>query len=712
MKTRHRTETRVTAFLITLGLVRTALAQAPPEAGGLTALPKETSEAVALVNSGFEQEWQGWVPAKQEGFSIVTQAGAVHSGKACLRFDCGRQTPYVPSVRQLLPQAGPGVYRLRFWLKTQEVGSKAQQGGVRVSIEYLLKNGQRAWPSTQVFRGTRDWKQEELSAHIPPELKPGSVAISIHRYGAPSGGEAFFDDVSLERVVPPPVEAFLLYPNYRGFLPTDGPQKIRLWVRVNQPRPKKALALLSGAAKADVSFLRFLDEDLKEQVVEVDTRHWELGRYRVTAGLAGIEDLLTHGPKTPTVASAEERSDSYWHPDYEVQEVSAEQVRQFPVWFDHNQVLYLRGKPTFPIGLYNTTRQFYNRNEEFNWEEESGRLAKMSEAPISANINYWFWAPGTEVRRRYLGAMAGHGIGFLETVNHVYPPFQRTPCVAELLPETASLKSLDSQELVDRYLAALGKTMRDMPGFLGWYVMDERGFGDVPRHFHQRLVLSKADPVHPTFGVSNLPAELAFWRDTVDVIGLDPYPLMNMKAGQPLTVVADWTRAAAEATHRSRPIWMVLQFFQGWSTDRWPTEEELRTMSLMAIAEGARGLFYWSYGARALLWVKDPKEREQYWQRLVKVTRELKAMEPALVAADAPHLVKAVSDPRIRWLARAADDKWYVFAYMPAEKFVADPARAESVEVRFTLADGRTVTRKFRPDFADWFAVPATPAKR
>ena len=128
-------------------------------------------------------------------------------------------------------------------------------------------------------------------------------------------------------------------------------------------------------------------------------------------------------------------------------------------------------------------------------------------------------------------------------------------------------------------------------------------------------------------------------------------------------------------------------------------------MSLMAITEGARGLFYWSYGARALMWVKDLQTREEYWRRLVNVTRELHSLEPALVAADAPESVSSVSDRRIRWLARIADGKCYIFAYLPAERFVKDPSAAEQAEVRFTLADGQMITRTFRPDSADWFAV-------
>ena len=127
-------------------------------------------------------------------------------------------------------------------------------------------------------------------------------------------------------------------------------------------------------------------------------------------------------------------------------------------------------------------------------------------------------------------------------------------------------------------------------------------------------------------------------------------------------------------------------------------------MSLMAVTEGARGLLYWSFGARALMSVRDPATRKDYWQRAVKVTRELKSIEPALLAPDAPAIVSAVSDPRIRWRARQAGGKCYVFAYLPAEKF-AERAEGKPVEVSFALADGQTVRRTFRPDAADWFAA-------
>ncbi len=56
----------------------------------------------------------------------------------------------------------------------------------------------------------------------------------------------------------------------------------------------------------------------------------------------------------------------------------------------------------------------------------------------------------------------------------------------------------------------------------------------------------------------------------------------------------------------------------------------------MAIVEGATGLFYWSYGVRALEWVKDPVQHAALYQELIDVTTEIKSLEPVLLSPDAP----------------------------------------------------------------------------
>ena len=62
-------------------------------------------------------------------------------------------------------------------------------------------------------------------------------------------------------------------------------------------------------------------------------------------------------------------------------------------------------------------------------------------------------------------------------------------------------------------------------------------------------------------------------------------------------------------------------------------------MSWMAITEGARGVFYWSYGLRGLDWgTRDPVLRQQRYDELVNVTKGISALEPVLLAPDSPVL--------------------------------------------------------------------------
>jgi hypothetical protein len=110
----------------------------------------------------------------------------------------------------------------------------------------------------------------------------------------------------------------------------------------------------------------------------------------------------------------------------------------------------------------------------------------------------------------------------------------------------------------------------------------------------------------------------------------------------------------------------------------------------MAIVDGARGLFYWSFGARGLGWVKDPRERERHWQDLVRVTREIKALEPVLLAPDAALVQRESSGGAVRVLGkRAADGTRYLFAYN---------SRRTPIRVTWTLADAVGEVVELGPD--------------
>jgi hypothetical protein len=209
----------------------------------------------------------------------------------------------------------------------------------------------------------------------------------------------------------------------------------------------------------------------------------------------------------------------------------------------------------------------------------------------------------------------------------------------------------------------MADALEGTPGFAGWYTADEAPVAVAPRVFEQYGALKSGSPWGITFIAQNLPTQLEAWRDTADVIGVDAYPIYNIPEGKPspLHLVIDAVDNARSAVADSRPVWAVIQYFQFGGRGHWPTYEELRSMSYLGVAGGAKGLLYWSYGARALATVTDPARKAELWQRLVRVTKEIKSIEPALLAPDAPDILRIrPTDGALRILARRVGDVRYL----------------------------------------------------
>ena len=139
--------------------------------------------------------------------------------------------------------------------------------------------------------------------------------------------------------------------------------------------------------------------------------------------------------------------------------------------------------------------------------------------------------------------------------------------------------------------------------------------------------------------------DLPLWRDSVDVVSTDPYPLYGAEpvGGYDHGQVADWTRMTAQAVQHSRPIMTVLQFFKfdasRSSQGRFPTQAEMRNHAYMAIVEGAKGLMWWSLGDKALDTVCHNSnswcsQRTQLMNQLKAVVSEIASLEPVLLGPD------------------------------------------------------------------------------
>ena len=120
--------------------------------------------------------------------------------------------------------------RFSAWIKTDGLGSGATSGA-RLTLDFR-PGGINAWRPSDVISGTSDWQLYQVGPIVVETDR--TAAVWLENYGGASG-TAWFDDVSLVQILPPPVDVFLLYPNYRGLLFDDQPQTIRLDVTVTPP---------------------------------------------------------------------------------------------------------------------------------------------------------------------------------------------------------------------------------------------------------------------------------------------------------------------------------------------------------------------------------------------------------------------------------------------------------------------------------------------
>ncbi len=620
----------------------------PAPAGGLTALPSGQAQGPNLLdNGGFATVRDGALASwglRPDG-ELWAVAPEGRDGKPALRLNGGRRAQTVPSIEQSVTLE-PGLYTVEGWVKTRDVGAGDPRSGVRLCLD--ARPSADWWQCSEVARGTTDWAALRVT-NIPVRER-ARYKVWLGAYGTP-GGTAWFETVSLTATRKPPVDVYLLYPNFRGMLFDDRSQTVRVAVTVTAQGSRVRLSLVdetTGQARASRDW-----EAAGARTAELDATALPPGRY-----LLRTELLDSDGAGRAA------------YPDYRIVKLPARARERLATWYDERNVLHAGGRPTFVLGLYTTSGYSTSRSSYAAGADGWGN-DRIAQAPINLLINYHLGRAPIPALGVYLDDLYAHGIRYLQTVNFYH---QGDGQYREIEYPAAR----QGQDELNQWVA---RTLGAHPGLAGFYVLDEQSADMVPTVFRQYRALAAAAPGSVTYGVlgDGKERQAPLWRDTMDVMGLDPYPVVDRTGRNDLAMVGEWTRLGQEAVKQSRPVWMVLQFFPLTAAGGWPSEAELRAMSWMAIVEGARGLLYWSYGERGLAWVKDPRAREQKWAELVRVTKEIKALEPVLLAPDAAVVSRESSGGAVRTLGKAMPDgSRYLFAYN---------TRNAPVRVTWTLAE-------------------------
>jgi hypothetical protein len=596
-----------------------ARAQAPTLiGGGLTALPTVTLGPNKLANSGFESgsaaPWSGGA-----GWSMDQLTK--HGGTFSYRRDTGAPT----ASTQL--QVQPGIYKFSAWVKTQNIGASMR-------LQFDFRPAINDWVSLEIASGTADWKLYELKNVVVTQAS--TATLKLENFNNPSG-TAWFDDVKLEEQLPQSVEAFLLYPNFRGMLFDDGPSTMKFDIKVTPPGDDFGRYTVRGQLK----------DEATGQVVATQT-YPASGRF--TANLEGGGMQMGRAYlATFSLLDGSSGNAVYTYPAYRVSRAPASARQSMNVSFDAKNRVLLKGVPRFILGVYDSGMG-YSAQDSF-WENalwSSTGDRRMDNLKINMYLNYWYGEAPVDAMNALMTNLQKHGVTYLQTGNC----FNKSAAGPEF--------NINGS---DAYVQQIGSH----PGSAGYYTIDECISTMIPGAFTQYDRLRRLDPDSITFSANFGNPDLHLWRDAADVISTDPYPLFSKEpaGGYNHRQVADWTATARNSVQNSRPIMTVLQFFKFTSLGRWPTLTEMRNHAYMAIVEGARGLWWWSLGDNALKAVCSGwcAEKTAHMNDLKTVVNEIAALEPALIADDSPGSLPGNTNTNIKTKVKVVGGKGYVFAY-------------------------------------------------
>jgi Abnormal spindle-like microcephaly-assoc'd, ASPM-SPD-2-Hydin len=609
--------------------------------GGLTAPVAGWSLSPnLLVNGDFSQGTTGW--AFPSTCFALDPTNPAPNGAASLELSnpatCSSLQPAI--AINALKVAGGQAYTISGQIKTENfLGSSTDYGAIFFLFDFAR---------SPILNGTTDWTSTTLQHVSVTAGKTASFRLEV--YGSVPTGNAWFANMSLQQELPPGLQMFLLYPNYRGLMFSDQNQIVSMDLIVTPPSGTSLNTLQVELDAVDTSGDTLASQIFSPASTEftgtLDLGALPSGTYQVIGKLedASGNVLLTQSP-------------------YLVVKLDASARAGMKAWIDPaNNAHFIDGKAHFVLGIYDTT----------GWSSSPASYVKeltaIAQAPINMIINYYLNIAPVAADVAYTTAMKQFGMTLLPDVSYFYSSAKGYP--------TALANQLGAANQ-DQLIADFASALSSDTGVVGYYVQDEPPVTSQPETFHQYSLIKGSDPSGFNFAVIDNPRDLPYWKDSVDVIGVDPYPLI-LASGNDLAEVADWTRAAYQAGHGARPVWTVIQFFQLTSLAAWPTQQQLHDMSWMAIVEGATGLFYWSYGERALDWVKDPVEHAALYQELINVTTEIKSLEPVLLSPDAPVITANSETGTVFTKTKiGADGTRYLFAY----NYTASAVTAE-----FTLA--------------------------
>ena len=560
---------------------------------GETAKKKPVLEQIAsqteppeVVNPSFEAAqnpkmpdgW--WGPEK----NFQRDETVARTGSASFRWTNDDPNNYVLSSSRPKNLIPGNSYLLSGWVKTKDV----KGGKAAICIEWNGPDGKWAGGAyLQGVNGTKDWTRIFEIVRFPMDAQNPHLTC----YGTRDAtGTAWFDDLEIVPYFPPCITQ-MSFDCYRA--QTTGDQ-VKLFVGVSYVKADFAPELLKeisvGLEGQKIQDYEW-DEDLNALVFTVPTKDLALGKHTVTVSVPNP------GLKTK-----------------EVREITLTKVEKFPErksFIDPQRRLIVDGKPFFPLGLY-----FGGVTHE--------DVLNLADSPFNCIMPYH------PISRETLDDLYAHGISVIYSVKDLYEGLQ---CQSDEEGREKTIKRINE--------------LKDHPGIIAWYINDELPLSMLEQLSGHRDLCEELDPGRPTWVVLYQVEQIRDYLPTFDVIGTDPYPI----SGKPASTAYKWAKMTCDGGFGLRPCWQVPQLFN-WGTYQArrkpetypeyvePSEEEMRTMTLLMAIRGAKGFIYYSYfdlhrptdPSSFKTPVEAPENFDKRWNDIVRVAKLLQDLAPFLLS--------------------------------------------------------------------------------
>ena len=556
-----------------------------------------TSSGSSFVE-GFEQPAKGWELGK--GCRIVHNAGMNgNPGLVITRTDA---EDYDSGVARIRLNVTPGrTYKVSAMYRTEDLDTD-RRFILAPAIEFR-KNGEYVSMNNPSNRPPKSdtWKESKNEFTATDEV----YLILRLFYG--ETGTICFDDIRVEDAGSNQGVLYPIAPR-ELLLDSEGTLDFKAFVWNEKPGDYRVIFELNGMKKAAVPD--------KDNNVRVRFGNLPEGEYDCTACIVDVTN------KTVLVKS-----------QYRFRRTEKASRQSY---LDEHGRLIVDGKPFMPVGVY------------YSWVRTEKDLKRIADGGFNFILTYTPTALNIQPELNDAAKLSPSG----NPKNYGTEEWK-----ADIR------RSLDTIRKYDLKLMGFPADRPELykhPVLISSYTADELRVSHAKTLLGKREAYLKNYPGLPVAALTDKPSDYLAYSQFVDVLGIDPYPILSKKSDS-MDMVREYLMTALRT---GKPIMFVPQAFN-WGGHRTsdkrpyesfvtPTEEQLRSMVLLPLIYGVKWFCFYSYTTIFERMSKyDAADAQNFWDKAVVPTAKLlRELEPwALSLEKAPevgvkNLAKTAIDAR------------------------------------------------------------------